>query len=65
VVERGIPHVRGRAMPKCRRQRFVNGRFERKDFGDAKSLLHFLGIESLKVPDALLQPLDATPHTRL
>ena len=63
VERRGaiVPHVCGRAVPKCRGQRFVDGRFEREDFGDAKSLLHLLGIESLKVPDALLQPLYATP----
>jgi hypothetical protein len=41
------PHVCGRAVPECRRQGFVDGRFERDDFGVAKSLPHFLGIESL------------------
>src|ERR1700674_4451204 len=55
-----VPHVCGRAVPECRRQGFVDGRFERDEFGVAKSLLHFLGIESLKACDALLQPLDMT-----
>jgi hypothetical protein len=53
-----IPQVCGRAVPKCRRQGFVDGRFERNDFGVAKSLPYFLGIESLQACDALLQPLD-------
>jgi hypothetical protein len=39
----------------------VDGLFEHEDFGDAQSLLHFLGIESLQALDALLQPLDTTP----
>jgi hypothetical protein len=56
-----VPHVCGRALSKSRGQAFIDSGFERKDFGDAKSLLHFLGIESLKVADALLQPLYATP----
>jgi hypothetical protein len=56
-----IPHVCARAVPECRGQGFVDGRFERDDFGVAKSLAHFLIIESLKACDALLQPLDTTP----
>jgi hypothetical protein len=48
-------------VPKRRQQGFVHGRFERDDFGDAKSLLHILGIESLNVADALLKPLDPAP----
>src|SRR5271169_1619380 len=56
-----VPHVCGRAVPECRRQGFVDGRFEREDLGVAKSLPHFLGIESLKACDRLLQPLDTTP----
>jgi hypothetical protein len=63
VERRGevIPHVCGRAVPKCRRQGFVDGRFEREDFGDAHSPLHILGIKSLQALHALLQPLDTTP----
>jgi hypothetical protein len=64
VIERRraiVPHVCGRALSKCRGQGFVDGRFEGDDFGDAKSLLHFLGIESLKVTDALLKLPDPTP----
>jgi hypothetical protein len=53
-----IPHVGGRAVPECRRQGFVDGLFEREDFGDAQSLLRFPEIESLEALDALLQPLD-------
>jgi hypothetical protein len=51
VIERRrevIPQVGGRAVPECRRQGFVDGLFEREDFGDAQSLLHFLGIESVE-----------------
>jgi hypothetical protein len=64
VIERRraiIPQVCGRALSKCRGQGFIDGRFEGDDFGDAKSLLHFLGIKSLKVADALLKLFDATP----
>src|ERR1700686_3929228 len=54
-----VPQVGGRAVPERRRQGFVDGRFEREDRRGA--LARFLGIESLKTGNALLQPLDATP----
>src|ERR1700693_3325831 len=54
-----MPKVCGRAVPECRQQGFVDGLFKSEDFGDAKSLLHFLGIESLKAFDTLPQPRDA------
>src|SRR5271169_629230 len=54
-----IPQAGRRAVPECRRQGFVDGRFEREDRRGA--LPRFLRIESLKAGDALLQPLDTTP----
>jgi hypothetical protein len=54
-----VPQVCRRAVPECRRQGFVDSRFEREDGRGA--LLRFLRIESLKACDAFLQPLDATP----
>src|SRR5277367_879062 len=54
-----IPQVGRCAVPECRRQGFVDGRFEREDRRCA--LPRFLGIESLKACDALLQPLDTPP----
>ena len=64
-IKRGgevIAKVSGRAISECRTQGFVDVGFERADFGDANSLLHFIGIESLKALDALAQPLDTTPR---
>jgi hypothetical protein len=54
-----IPQVGRRAVPECRRQGFVDGRFERENRRGA--LPRFLGIESLKTGNALLQPLNTTP----
>jgi hypothetical protein len=56
-----ILHIWGRSVTERRRRAFVDGRFERENFGVARSLSHFLGIESLKACDALLQPLDTPP----
>jgi hypothetical protein len=56
-----ILRVCGRSVTERRRQAFVDGRFERENFGVAKSLSHFLGIESLKACDARLQTLDTPP----
>src|SRR5258708_2931904 len=56
-----ILQVCGRSVTERRRQGFVDGRFEGENFWVAKSLPHFLGIESLKACDALLQPLDTPP----
>src|SRR6516165_11760045 len=54
-----IPQVCKRAVPECRRQGFVDRRFEREDRRGA--LLRLLRIESLKACDALLQAIDTTP----
>jgi hypothetical protein len=54
-----VPQICGRAVPKCRRQGFVDGRFEFEDRRGA--LACFQRVESLEACDALLQPLDATP----
>ena len=54
-----VPQVCRRAVPKCRRQGFVDGRFKLNDCRGA--LARFQGVECLKSSDALLQPLDATP----
>ena len=56
-----ILQVCPRAVSERRLQGFVDGRFECKNVEIAKSLPHFLGIESLKACDALLQSLDTPP----
>src|SRR6516162_8031541 len=54
-----IPQICRRTVPECRRQGFVDCRFEREDRRGA--LLRLPRIESLKACDALLQTLDTTP----